>query len=95
MLQQVNFLYEEHLYHDLVALNVSDTVVSEAGSSRNTSKFRVRDKDKEPQLSQFFTPSFSEEHHIPRDPPHRSFYHLDSSDSFSIYQRMKSWDVAD
>lgn len=95
VLQQVNFLYEEHLYHDLVALNVSDANIPEASSSRQTSKFRVRDKDKEPQLSQFFTPSFSEEYHIPIDPPQRVFNPLNSSDGFSIYQRMRSWDTTD
>lgn len=92
VLQQVNFLYEEHLYHDLVALNVSDVDV-EACSARHTSKFHARQKDKEPQLSQFFTPSFSEEYRIPRQPPHRTLKPQGSSQSFSVYQRMRSWEA--
>lgn len=93
VLQQVNFLYEEHLYHDLVALNVSDTDVVESSSSRNSSRFRPREKDKEPQLSQFFTPTFSEEYQIPRNPPRRVKTYPSSSGNFTIYQRMRSWNV--
>ncbi|XP_034250940.1 uncharacterized protein LOC117651232 [Thrips palmi] len=92
VLQQVNFLYEEHLYHDLVALNVSDTDLIESSSSRPASKYRARVKDKEPHLSQFFTPTFSEEYHIPRDPPCRTRGEQHTSNSFTMYQRMKTWD---
>lgn len=92
MLHQVNFLYEEHLYHDLVALNVSETDLIESSSSRQVSKYRAREKDKEPHLSQFFTPSFSDECHIPKEPPQRTRGKQCACDSFSIYQRMTSWD---
>lgn len=91
VLQQVNFLYEEHLYHDLVALNVPDTDLVECTSSRQGIKYRAREKDKEPHLSQFFTPSFSEEYRIPKDPPQRTRGSQPTCDSFSIYQRMRSW----
>ncbi|KAJ1529289.1 hypothetical protein ONE63_006087 [Megalurothrips usitatus] len=96
VLQQVNFLYEERLYHDLVALNISDTdVIEGSSSSRPTSKFRSREKDKEPQLFQFFTPSFSEEHQIPLEPPQRLNRHAYLNHRVPVYQRMRCWSAMD
>ncbi|XP_075209959.1 uncharacterized protein LOC142317358 isoform X2 [Lycorma delicatula] len=94
VLQKVNIPFEEQIYKNLVDLKVSDNDLHYGQDKRIKSKHFERIKDKEPELSEFYEPSFNEEYVLKIEKLQIDPLKMISYDGFSISDRMKNWQIS-
>ncbi|XP_075231551.1 uncharacterized protein LOC142330255 [Lycorma delicatula] len=94
VLQKVNIPFEEQIYKNLVDLKVSDNDLHYGQDKRIKSKHFERIKDKEPELSEFYEPSFNEEYVLKIEKLQIDPLKVISYDGFSISDRMKNWQIS-
>ncbi|XP_039289336.1 uncharacterized protein LOC120352522 [Nilaparvata lugens] len=89
----VNVPFEEHVFKDLIALNINtDDLI--CGSRMKSKKFE-RVKDSEPELSDYFNPSFDNEFIVKCAPVP---FEIDKNrlfDGFSLTERARNWEASD
>nr|CAD7433470.1 unnamed protein product [Timema monikensis] len=96
VVRKVNFPQEEHLYHDLVSLSINDnSLFSSNEDKHHRREVSFTNKDLEPQLSDFFTPSFGEERHLLDRPSFKGVEANRRFNGFILYKRQQAWSLVD
>ncbi|XP_063243358.1 uncharacterized protein LOC134542774 [Bacillus rossius redtenbacheri] len=90
--RKLNFWPEERLYRDLVSLAVDE---GDAAGSQDKGHRRgkgcLQTRDLEPQLCDFFRPSFRGEYGTPCRPPLTAVDSIRRYDGLSLYRRCRAW----
>ncbi|XP_049801138.1 uncharacterized protein LOC126236113 isoform X1 [Schistocerca nitens] len=93
--KKLNFPIEEHLYRDLIALNVREEDIVPAIGDRPSSRvWKKFPKDKEPQLSDFFKPQPMPEYCCIPKVIVKPIGKIQSYDGLSLYKRQQLWNMS-